>query len=62
MVRGTPKAMAICAVVHCIAAIVSNEEGIFVEDFVFLDDHKIMFGYDLKSGAALPTDLKQGGA
>lgn len=62
MVRGTPKAMASSTVIHCIAAIVSNEEGIFVEDFVFLDRHKIMFGYDLKFEATLPTDLNQGGA
>lgn len=62
MVRGTPKAMANSTVVHCIAAVVSNEEGIFVEDLVFLDHHKIMFGYDLIFEAALPTDLNQGGA
>jgi hypothetical protein len=64
VVRGTPKAMSSSTVVHCtsIAAVVSNEEGIFVEDFVFLDHHKFMFGYDLKCEAALPTDLNQGGA
>jgi hypothetical protein len=62
MVRGTPKAMASSTVVHCIAAVVSNEEGIFVEDFVFLDHHKIMFDYDLKFEAALTTDLNQGDA
>jgi hypothetical protein len=45
-----------------IAAVVSNEEDIFVEDFVFLDHHKMMFGYDLKFEAAMPTDLNQGGA
>lgn len=62
VVRGTPKAMASSTVVHCVAAIVSNEGGISVEDLVFLDHHKIMFGYDLKFEAALPTDLNQGGA
>jgi hypothetical protein len=48
-------------VVHCIAAVLSNNEGRFVEDFVCLDNHKIMFSYDLKFEAALPADLKQGG-
>lgn len=62
MVRGTPKAMSSSTLVPCIAAVVSNEEGIYVENFVFLDHHKIMFGYDLKFEAALPTDLNQGGA
>lgn len=28
MVRGTPKGMSSSTVVHCIAAVVSNEEGI----------------------------------
>jgi hypothetical protein len=62
MVRGTPKAMSSSTVVHCIAAVASNEEGIYVEDSVFLDHQKIMFGYDLKFETALPTDLNEGGA
>ena len=61
MVSGTHKAMSSSTEVHCITAVVSDEEGIYVEDFVFLDYHKIMFGYDLKFEAALPTDLNQGG-
>jgi hypothetical protein len=47
VVRGTPKAMASSTVVHSIAAVVSNGEGIFDAYSVFPDHHKIMFGYDL---------------
>jgi hypothetical protein len=43
---GIPKAMASITVLHPIAAVVSN--------------HKIMFDYDLRFEAALPTDLNEG--